>query len=68
MTRETPLSLPHLENMLQAKRSGASILPACPGFYSKPKTLEDLIDIMVGRALDLLGIENSIYQRWGEGK
>ena len=68
MTRETPLSLTHLENMLQAKKAGASILPACPCFYSKPKTLEDLIDIMVGRALDLLGIENSIYQRWGEGK
>jgi len=68
MTRETPLSLTHLENMLQAKKAGASILPACPGFYSKPKTLEDLIDIMVGRALDILGIENCIYQRWGEGK
>ena len=68
MTRETPLSLSHLENMLKAKKAGASILPACPGFYSKPKTLEDLIDIMVGRTLDLLGIENCIYKRWGEGK
>lgn len=64
MTRETPLNLIHLENMVRAKKAGASILPACPGFYSRPKTLEDLIDIMVGRALDLLGIENDIYERW----
>lgn len=64
MTRETPLNLIHLENMVRAKKAGASILPACPGFYSRPKTLEDLIDIMVGRALDLLGIENNIYERW----
>jgi flavin prenyltransferase len=68
MTRETPLNLIHLENMVRAKKAGASILPACPGFYSRPKTLEDLIDIMVGRALDLLGIENDIYERWSDGK
>lgn len=65
MTRETPLSLIHLENMVKAKKAGASILPACPGFYSRPKTLEDITDIMVGRALDLLGIENNVYERWG---
>jgi flavin prenyltransferase len=64
MTRETPLNLIHIENMLNVKRAGASILPACPGFYSRPKTLEDLIDIMVGRTLDLLRIENEIYHRW----
>lgn len=64
MTRETPLNLIHLENMVRAKKAGASILPACPGFYSRPKTLEDLINIMVGRVLDLLGIENDIYERW----
>jgi len=64
MTRETPLNLIHLENMLKAKKAGASLLPACPGFYSRPKTLEDLIDIMVGRTLDLLGLENDIYKRW----
>lgn len=64
MTRETPLNLVHLENMLKAKRAGASILPACPGFYSRPKTLNDLIDTMAGRVLDLLGIENDIYHRW----
>lgn len=64
MTRETPLSLIHLENMLKAKKAGASILPACPGFYSKPKTLDDLINVMAGRTLDLLGIENELYRRW----
>lgn len=64
MTRETPLNLIHLENMLKAKKAGASILPACPGFYSRPKTLEDLVDIMVGRTLDLLGLENNNYKRW----
>jgi 4-hydroxy-3-polyprenylbenzoate decarboxylase len=64
MTRETPLNLIHIENMLKAKRAGASILPACPGFYSRPKTLDDIIDTMAGRALDLLGIENDIYLRW----
>lgn len=64
MTRETPLNFIHLENMLKAKKAGASILPACPNFYSRPKTLEDIINIMAGRALDLLGIENEIYRRW----
>lgn len=64
MTRETPLNLIHIENMLKAKKAGASILPACPGFYSRPKTLEDLVNIMVGRTLDLLGMENNIYKRW----
>lgn len=64
MTRETPLNLIHLENMVRAKKAGASILPACPGFYSRPKTIEDLINIMAGRALDLLGIENDVYERW----
>jgi 4-hydroxy-3-polyprenylbenzoate decarboxylase len=64
LTRETPLSLIHIENMLKAKKAGASILPACPGFYSRPKTIDDLIDTIVGRVLDLLGIENDIYRRW----
>ncbi len=68
MTRETPLNLIHLENMLKARKAGASILPACPGFYSRPKTLDDIIDTMAGRALDLLGIENDIYQRWRQEK
>jgi 4-hydroxy-3-polyprenylbenzoate decarboxylase len=64
MTRETPLNLIHIENLLRAKKAGASILPACPGFYSRPKTLDDIVNTMVGRTLDLLGIENEIYKRW----
>ncbi len=65
MTRETPLSRIHLENMLRAQQAGAVILPACPGFYSKPQTIEDLINIMAGRALDQMGIKNELYKRWG---
>ena len=64
MTRETPLSLIHLENMVAVKKAGGTILPACPGFYSRPETIDDLCDIMAGRALDLAGIENDVYKRW----
>ena len=65
MTRETPLSRIHLENMLRAQQAGAVILPASPGFYSKPQTIEDLVNIMAGRALDRMGIENELFKRWG---
>ncbi|MDO9516505.1 MAG: UbiX family flavin prenyltransferase [Methanosarcinaceae archaeon] len=65
MVRETPLSRIHLENMLRAQQAGAVILPASPGFYSKPQTIEDLINIMAGRALDQMGIKNELYKRWG---
>ncbi|HJH28589.1 MAG TPA: UbiX family flavin prenyltransferase [Methanosarcinaceae archaeon] len=65
MTRETPFSRIHLENMLRAQQAGAIILPASPGFYSKPQTIDDLINIMAGRALDQIGIENELYKRWG---
>lgn len=65
ITRETPLSRIHLENMLRAQQAGAVILPACPGFYSKPQTIEELINIMAGRALDQMGIKNELYKRWG---
>lgn len=65
MTRETPLSRIHLENMLRAQQAGAVILPACPGFYSKPQTIEDLVNIMAGRALDHIGVDNDLYKRWG---
>jgi 4-hydroxy-3-polyprenylbenzoate decarboxylase len=66
MTRETPLSLIHLENMVRIKKAGGTILPACPGFYGRPETIDDLFDIMAGRALDLAGIENDVYKRWKE--
>src|SRR5262249_54242390 len=65
--RETPLSLVHLENMLAATRAGAIVLPAMPGWYHRPRTLDDLIAFVVGRICDLLGVENTLIQRWSEG-
>lgn len=64
--RETPLSRVQLEAMLKACEAGAVILPAMPGFYGKPKGKEDLVDFVVGKILDVLGIQNEIYKRWGE--
>jgi len=63
--RETPLSPIHLENMLKLSRLGVTIMPAAPGFYRKPETLDDLIDLMVARILDHLDVEQSIYAGWG---
>jgi len=62
--RETPLNQIHLENMLKLSRIGAHIIPAMPGFYHKPKKMEDLVDFVVGKVLDALGIENKMYKRW----
>ncbi len=64
--REMPLNLIHLENMVKAQRAGCVIMPACPGFYNKPKTIDDLVNSVVGRILDQIGIDNDVYQRWGE--
>ena len=63
--RETPFSEIHLENMLKLTRMGAVILPASPGFYHKPKTIEDLVDFIVSRILDHLGVEHSLMEPWG---
>jgi len=62
--RETPLSAIHLENMLKLSRLGVHMLPAMPGFYNHPKTIEDLVNAIAGRALDLMGIDNNMYGRW----
>lgn len=62
--RETPLTLIHIENMARLAHAGAVILPAMPAFYSKPKTIEDVIDHTVGKVLDLLKIENTLFKRW----
>jgi len=64
VTRESPLSLVHLKNMVAATEAGAIILPPCPGFYSKPESIEEMVDVVVGRILDLLGVEHDLYKRW----
>jgi 4-hydroxy-3-polyprenylbenzoate decarboxylase len=64
VTREMPLSRIHLKNMLAAEEAGATIMPASPGFYHKPKKIDDLVDMVVARVLDHLGIEHDLIQRW----
>jgi len=65
--RETPLNLIHLENMAKLKRAGTVILPAAPAFYHQPKQISDLVDFVVGRVLDVLGVEHQLYRRWRAG-
>lgn len=62
--RETPLHLVHLENLRRAAIAGASIVPAMPAFYFKPKSLEDLADFIAGRVLSLLGVEHELFTPW----
>jgi 4-hydroxy-3-polyprenylbenzoate decarboxylase len=64
--RETPLSTIQLENLLRLRRAGATVLFAAPGFYNSPQTIDDLIEFVVGRCLDQLGIENRLTRRWGQ--
>lgn len=66
MPRETPLSLIHLESMLSVKRAGATILFLAPGFYGGAESVSDLVDFMVARCLDQLGVENALARRWGQ--
>ena len=68
MPRETPLSTIHLETMLTAKRAGATILFLAPGFYHGAESVDDLVDFVVARALDQLGLDNALIKRWGAGK
>lgn len=65
--RETPLSAIHLESMLKLARLGVTILPAAPGFYHRPECIEQLIDFIVARILDQLGIPQTLVERWGYG-
>jgi len=64
--RETPYSQVHLENMLKLTQMGAVVLPASPGLYQKPNSIDDLIDFIVARILDQLQIEQAVFPRWGE--
>jgi 4-hydroxy-3-polyprenylbenzoate decarboxylase len=64
--RETPYSAIHLENMLRLTRAGAVVLPASPGFYHRPATIDELVDFVVSRVLDHLGVEHAIGRRWGD--
>lgn len=66
--RETPFSVLHLENMLKLSRAGAVILPANPGFYHHPQRIDELIDFIVARILDQLGMKNDLISRWGEAQ
>ena len=62
--RESPLSLVHLKNMVKVTEAGGVILPPCPGLYSRPESLEGLVDVVVGRVLDLMGADHNLYSRW----
>jgi 4-hydroxy-3-polyprenylbenzoate decarboxylase len=62
--RETPLSAIHLRNMLLLAEAGAVVLPAMPGFYHRPERVEDLVDFVVGKILQRLGIDHEMFRRW----
>jgi 4-hydroxy-3-polyprenylbenzoate decarboxylase len=64
--RETPLSSIHLETLLKLRQAGAVILFAAPGFYHAPESIDDLVNFVVARCLDQLGIENKLAKRWGQ--
>jgi len=62
--RETPLSVVHLRNMLDVAKLGVFVVPAMPAYYHKPKRIDDLVDFVVGRVLDCLGLEHKLFKRW----
>ncbi len=66
--RETPLSYIHLRNLTEISNGGGIIMPASPGFYHAPKNIDEIINFMVGRILDQIGVENSLFKRWGTEK
>jgi 4-hydroxy-3-polyprenylbenzoate decarboxylase len=64
--RETPLNAIHLENMLKLSRMGVKIVPAMPAFYHKPQSMDELVDFLVGKVMDSMGIDNNLFRRWGD--
>jgi 4-hydroxy-3-polyprenylbenzoate decarboxylase len=64
MVRETPLHLGHLRMLVQLAETGASIVPPIPGFYTKPQSVDDIVNHAVGKALDALGVPNELFRRW----
>jgi flavin prenyltransferase len=64
VTRETPLSVIHLENMLRVTQAGAVVMPAAPGFYHRPTRIEELVDFIVARVLDHVGVAHMLGKRW----
>ncbi len=68
VVRETPLSTIHIENMLKVSQAGGIILPPVLAFYHKPETVEDLINYVVGKVFDQLGVNTGIFKRWGKGE
>lgn len=64
--RETPLSLVHLRNLTAVTEAGAIVVPAMPAFYQRPESIDDLVSFVVGKVLDVLVIEHSLFDRWGE--
>lgn len=68
VTRETPLNLIHLNNLVTAKQAGAVIFPASPGFYYKPKTIDDVVNFVVGKILNIFSIDHDLFDPWDPSK
>lgn len=66
--RETPLNTIHLENMCRLSKMGVGIIPAMPGFYHHPNSIDDIVDFLIGKILDYLGIENKLFKKWEDTK
>ncbi|MDR6549468.1 flavin prenyltransferase UbiX [Paenibacillus qinlingensis] len=64
--RETPLHAIHLENMLTLTRMGVRMIPAMPAFYNRPRSIDEMVDFLVGKVMDSMEIEHSLYRRWGD--